>query len=92
MGIRGGFTPKVKEYFVDTERLMTAADAAKVLGVVPNSVRRMTDTGELPSIRTVGGFRLIKQSDVERLAAARAESTDTRVTKPGPLMTARVPS
>jgi excisionase family DNA binding protein len=67
---------------VEAEQLMTAADAAKVLGVVPNSVRRMTDTGELPSIRTVGGFRLIKQSDVERLAAVRAASTDSRITKP----------
>lgn len=67
---------------MDAEQLMTAADAAKVLGVVPNSVRRLTDTGELPSIRTVDGFRLIKQSDVERLAAARAASTGSRITKP----------
>lgn len=82
MVIRGVGSPEVKDGIVEAEQLMTAADAAKVLGVVPNSVRRMTDTGELPSIRTVGGFRLIKQSDVERLAAARAASTDSRITKP----------
>jgi excisionase family DNA binding protein len=63
---------------MDNEQLMTASDAARILGVVPNSVRRMTDTGELPAIRTVGGFRLMKQSDVERLAAERAERPKRR--------------
>ena len=60
------------------DQLLTMGEAAKVLGVVPASVRRFADTGILPALRTVGGVRLVRKSDVDALAAKRAERPDRR--------------
>ncbi len=51
--------------------LLTPADAARILGVVPATVRLMAETGRLPALRTESGMRLFRREDVERLAAAR---------------------
>ena len=54
------------------EKLLTVADAARILGVVPARVRQLANEGQLaPVATTVGGTRLFRQEDVERLAAAR---------------------
>jgi excisionase family DNA binding protein len=52
--------------------LMTPSDAARVLGLSPDSVRVLSDSGRLPAMRTVSGRRLFKRGDVDRLAAERA--------------------
>jgi excisionase family DNA binding protein len=51
-------------------QLLSAADAARLLGVVPATVRQMERDGRLPAQRTVGGMRLFRREDVERLMAA----------------------
>jgi excisionase family DNA binding protein len=53
------------------EQLLSAADAARLLGVVPATVRQMERDGRLPAQRTAGGMRLFRREDVERLAAVR---------------------
>jgi DNA-binding transcriptional MerR regulator len=54
------------------ERLLTVADAARILGVVPARVRQLANEGQLPpAATTVSGTRLFRQEDVERLAEAR---------------------
>jgi len=54
------------------EKLLTAADAARILGVLPARVRQLANEGQLaPVATTVSGTRLFRQEDVERLAAAR---------------------
>jgi excisionase family DNA binding protein len=54
------------------EMLLTVADAARILGVVPARVRQLANEGQLPPVATtVGGIRLFRQEDVELLAAAR---------------------
>jgi len=53
--------------------LLTTADVARILDVVPATVRLMERDGRLPALKTPGGQRLFRRSDVERLAAARAE-------------------
>ncbi len=55
------------------ERLLGPADAARILGVVPATVRAMARSGLLPPTAiTEGGIRLFRRADVERLAADRA--------------------
>jgi DNA-binding transcriptional MerR regulator len=54
------------------DKLLTAADAARILGVVPARVRQLANEGQLPPVATtVSGTRLFRLEDVEQLAAAR---------------------
>ena len=54
------------------ERLLTVADAARILGVVPARVRQLANEGQLPpAATTVKGTRLFRLEDVEHLAEAR---------------------
>lgn len=74
----GEFAPQRKVRHVDNDPLMTMGEASKTLDVVPASVRRFVDTGVLPSLRTMTGVRLVRKSDVDALAAARASQTTRR--------------
>jgi excisionase family DNA binding protein len=56
----------------DPNDLLTPSDAARVLGLSPDSVRVLSDSGRLPAMRTVSGRRLFRRGDVDRLAAERA--------------------
>ena len=51
-------------------------EAAAVLGVSADTVRRMIDRGELRSRRTAGGQRVIAAVDVAALLASRAPRAD----------------
>jgi excisionase family DNA binding protein len=56
------------------ELYLSVADAAKMLGVTPATVRLMIRSGKLTiSAKTVGGIQLFRREDVERLARVRAE-------------------
>ncbi len=56
------------------ERLLSPSDAARILGVVPATVRAMALSGRLPpATMTESGIRLFRREDVERLAAERAK-------------------
>ena len=46
-------------------------EAAEILGVSPDTVRRMTTTGQLKAERTSGGQRTVSRAEVVRLAAER---------------------
>jgi excisionase family DNA binding protein len=54
-------------------KLLTTADAARLLGVVPATVRQMERSGRLPAQRTTSGMRLFRRADVERLLADRQQ-------------------
>jgi molybdopterin-binding protein len=54
-------------------------EAAAVLGVSADTVRRMIDRGELRSRRTPGGQRVIAAVDVATLLASRAPRDDKSV-------------
>ena len=57
-----------------SEPLLTAADAARILGVVPATVRTLALSGHLEPIAiTERGIRLFRRGDVEHLAMVRAE-------------------
>lgn len=55
-----------------TDRL-GPSEAARVLGMSPQNVKRLAAEGKLPAELTPLG-RLFKRSDVERLAAERARA------------------
>lgn len=58
------------------DHLLTAADAARILNVVPATVRVMALSGRLPvAATTEGGIRLFRREDVERLARERDHQT-----------------
>jgi DNA-binding transcriptional MerR regulator len=58
-----------------SQQLLSASDAAKLLGVTPSAVRLMMRLEQLPvATVTAGGIRLVTRDAVERLAATRAQT------------------
>jgi len=61
------------------EPLLTPADAARVLGVTPSTVRLMAKRRVLRIARvTEGGNRLFRRADVEALARKRSIEKEGR--------------
>ena len=63
-------------------KLLTAADAARRLGVTPAAVVTMERTGKLTALRTEGGMRLFVLDDVERLVTVRRGNERKEPTDP----------
>jgi molybdopterin-binding protein len=53
-------------------------EAAEILGVSPDTVRRWAESGRLPVERTTGGQRTVTRSDVAKLAAERRRAGQDR--------------
>lgn len=53
----------------ESDHLLTPAEAARVLGVTPNTVTRWSRAGRISAIRTMGGHRRFRRSDIERALA-----------------------
>jgi excisionase family DNA binding protein len=70
--------------------LMTAVDAARILGLSVDMVRRLAKDGRLPFLSTIRGVRLFRRASVEKLADQRAirnglrESPSDRSVKANP--------
>ena len=60
------------------KRFILTAEAARLLGLTPNSVRVMARRGVLPAER-VGTIRLFDRGLIERLARARAQAASREV-------------
>lgn len=58
---------------IDPKTVMLASEAARVLRMSVDNVRRYGDEGALRMIRIAGGVRLFDRSDVERLARERSD-------------------
>jgi excisionase family DNA binding protein len=54
--------------------LLTTSEAAQIIGMSAESIRRYSDQGLLRSHRTPGGQRRFVRTDVEALAAERSEA------------------
>lgn len=67
-GMDGDFSPR------NDERLLTPAEVAALFRVNPKTVSRWARSGKLHAIRTLGGHRRFRASEVrenlERMAAA----------------------
>ena len=58
--------------------LMTAIDAARILGLSVDMVRRLAKDGRLPFMSTIRGVRLFRRANVEELAYQRANRGDRK--------------
>ena len=52
---------------VDTQVLLTPAEVAALFRVDPKTVTRWANTGKLTSLRTPGGHRRYRESEVRKL-------------------------
>ena len=57
------------------ERLLTPAEVASLFRVDPKTVTRWAKAGKLTSIRTLGGHRRYKESEVRQLLKATNPTT-----------------
>ena len=64
-----------------TEALLLTSDVAKLRGVGPSRIRQLANEGKLPFMRTVGGVRLFRLSDVERFERQRAKDESRRLAR-----------
>jgi DNA-binding transcriptional MerR regulator len=58
--------------------LLTVADASRILGVVPDTVRYLERVGKLQAQRTSSGWRLFDRRDVERLRRQREQAAASK--------------
>jgi excisionase family DNA binding protein len=52
---------------VESEALLTPAEVAVIFRVDPKTVTRWANTGKLTSLRTLGGHRRYRESEVRNL-------------------------
>ena len=60
----------------DAEILLTPREVAELFGVDPKTVTRWAKAGKLTSIRTLGGHRRIRKSEVDDLRNNYFKSED----------------
>ena len=58
---------KVSNFSRDHETLLTPAEVASLFRVDPKTVTRWTKAGKLTAVRTLGGHRRYRQSEVQSL-------------------------
>ena len=58
---------------VEQEVLLTPAEVAKLFRVDPKTVTRWAKAGKLTAIRTLGGHRRYRQSEVQNLLNAKPQ-------------------
>ena len=59
----------------DQEVLLTPAEVASLFRVDPKTVTRWAKSGKLTSIRTLGGHRRYKESEVKALLSAKTNDS-----------------
>ena len=59
----------------DQEVLLTPAEVASLFRVDPKTVTRWAKSGKLTSIRTLGGHRRYKESEVKALLSSTANNS-----------------
>ena len=59
------------------EKLLTPAEVAKLFRVDPKTVTRWAKAGKLTSIRTLGGHRRYKESEVKALLKTTTPDTSS---------------
>lgn len=59
-----------------TERLMTPSEVAEVFSVNPKTVSRWEKTGRISCIRTLGGHRRFRSSDIRAALVGAPDADD----------------
>ena len=60
------------------DELIRLGQAAEILGVSPDTVRRWSDDGILPAERSAGGQRLVRRADVAHVLTDRRRAGQER--------------
>ncbi len=60
------------------DQIVSVGEAARILGLCEDTVRRLADDGRLPVTRTSNGFRIFERRAVEQLAERRAQERAAR--------------
>jgi len=60
----------------EQEVLLTPAEVAKLFRVDPKTVTRWAKAGKLTAIRTLGGHRRYRQSEVQNLVNAKPQNKE----------------
>lgn len=55
----------------NTPHDLSPTEAAALIGVHPETLKRWADLGEIPSMRTPGGWRRFRKTDVDAFIDAR---------------------
>jgi len=63
---------------IDSEVLLTPAEVAAIFRVDPKTVTRWAKSGKLTAIRTLGGHRRYRQSEVQDLLKLNDSRRGTR--------------
>jgi len=64
---------------VHTEPLLSPAEVAQLFRVDPKTVTRWANTGKLTSLRTLGGHRRYRESEVRNLLGGSVSDVPTPV-------------
>jgi excisionase family DNA binding protein len=64
---------------VDAEALLTPAEVAQLFRVDPKTVTRWANAGKLTSMRTLGGHRRYRESEVRNLMGGSVSEVATSV-------------
>jgi excisionase family DNA binding protein len=62
---------------LDTEALLTPAEVAGLFRVDPKTVTRWANSGKLTSLRTLGGHRRYRESEVRNLLGGAVSAVTT---------------
>ena len=62
-----------------TDDLLTSTQAAALIGVDAKTLGRRASLGRVPVLRTVGGHRRFRRSDLEQLAVADGDVVEAAV-------------
>jgi excisionase family DNA binding protein len=62
---------------VETQALLTPAEVAEIFRVDPKTVTRWANNGKLTTLRTLGGHRRYKESEVRNLLGASVSAIAT---------------
>jgi molybdopterin-binding protein len=63
---------------LSVDEYIRLGDAAEILGVSADTIRRWSDAGRLPATRSTGGQRLVSRIDVARVLSERRKAGDER--------------
>ena len=73
--------PDTDELTQDSAEWLSLGKAAAMLGVHSMTLRRWSDSGRFPSVRTAGGHRRFASSDVQNYLAHRRQGTDDQISE-----------
>jgi len=73
------------------ERLLSIQEVSKALGVHAETLRHWDTKGKLVPVRTPGGHRRYRQSDIDTFMGTGEDSKDVPLRGPAPLVQERKP-